>query len=71
MNALTGKELAGFSLKTYIAIENVITNNVKAHKKGLMQQLFPTMSDFARRASISIENKITNNKKISVGDSYQ
>jgi type I restriction enzyme S subunit len=44
---------------------------LKVHKKGLMQQLFPTMSDFARRASISIENKITKNKKISVGDSYQ
>jgi type I restriction enzyme S subunit len=28
---------------------------LKAHKKGLMQQLLPTMSDFARRASISIE----------------
>jgi type I restriction enzyme S subunit len=59
------------SIDELISVQSRKLETLKTHKKGLMQQLFPTMSDFARRASISIENKITNNKKISVGDSHQ
>jgi type I restriction enzyme S subunit len=59
------------SLDELISVQSRKLETLKIHKKGLMQQIFPTMADFARRATISIENKITNNPKISVGDSYQ
>jgi hypothetical protein len=60
-----GKTLWGIADKLHGAINDELIctqsrklETLEAHKEGMIRQMFPTMSDFARRAFISIENKM-------------